>query len=138
MGKAPFPSCVRCRTVIVLEADSLIASDIAEEIASLDGEAMVYRAGSVREAMTLLGGIDRLDLLLLSNRGVDFATEPDFAALARSARAVIVQSDREAPWAAGHPAARVTPTAFTADSLRRDLRAITVAGAPLFPRRSPG
>ncbi len=123
------------RTVIVLDREPLVASDMREEISALDAEAVVHQVTTVAEALSRMGGIARLDLLIVSDRASNFSAKPGFVALVRSARSLMVLSDAEDEWLTACPHARVTRTSFTAASLRRDLRAITVGGAPLFPQR---
>ncbi len=123
------------RHVIVLEKEAIIASDMGEEVASLDEDALVRLATSVEDAASEAEALGRVDLLIVSHRSATFADDASFPALAETARSVMILSDEDMNQLSRIKGVHVARTPFTSSSLRRDLMGITVSGAPLFPQR---
>lgn len=121
--------------VVILERESLVARDMGEEIATLDPDAALWRAGSVEEALDHARALGRVDLLIVSP-GPETLVNADLPRLTGMARALLVMGSEE-EWSVDHPEAHAALAPFTSASLRRDLLNVSVAGVPLFPQRSP-
>lgn len=128
---------MNARYVIVLEREPIIANDMVEEVAALDPGAHVRLATSIDGALAAVQEVDTVDLLIVSQRSTAFATDARFPRLARAARSLMLIGDESQDWLRDYVDVHVARAPFTSSSLRTDLMSVTVAGAPLFPQRSP-
>ncbi len=124
--------------ILLLEPEPLIANDMREEILALERDAVVELAASIEAAQAVAARIGRIDLLIVSNCSGAFLGIPAYDGLAETADSILVIGDApDGPAARERASVHLARAPFTSASLREDLREITVAGAPLFPRRSP-
>ncbi len=121
--------------ILLLEREPLIADDLREEILTMAKDAVVEIALSLEAAAECAVRMERIDLLIVSNRSGAFTEAPAYDGLAEAADSILLIGDAAEPAPDPEPV-HVARTPFTSSSLREDLQGITVAGAPLFPQRS--
>lgn len=118
---------------MLLERSALIAGDVRAEILQLDPTSIVDVADSPGAAMARMAPRPAIDLLVVSDRSGRAFEEPEIHRLLRKSRAVLALSN-EAEAARPPGTFMLSTEPFTSGSLRRDLLAINLDGAPLFQR----